>query len=127
MQLVLIIDDDPIVAHVYEKVLTTNGYQVIVAADGRAGLEQIRTARPDAVLVDLLLPKLSGVDLMREVRRYQEFAQTPIIAYTNVFLPPLVEAARNAGATQVFGKSTLTPAMLLDAFRKELGEQQRAA
>src|SRR5688572_7607172 len=60
MKKILIIEDDPVFGLVYEKFLTTHGFSVRVARDGAAGLEQLNTFRPDAVLLDLMMPKLNG-------------------------------------------------------------------
>src|SRR5262249_5661417 len=62
MNKILIIEDDQIVANIYRNKFSIEGFQVEIAHDGAAGLETIRSFRPDAVVLDLMLPKMTGVD-----------------------------------------------------------------
>ena len=68
MKKILIIEDDQIVANIYRNKFSVEGFQVEIAQDGVAGLEMIRHFRPDAVILDLMLPKMTGVELMQKVR-----------------------------------------------------------
>src|SRR6516164_6829275 len=68
MKKILIIEDDQIVANIYRNKFAVEGYDVVTAADGQSGLESIHNLRPDAVVLDLMLPKLSGVELMKKLR-----------------------------------------------------------
>ncbi len=72
MKKILFIEDDQIVANAYRNKLTLEGYRVEVALDGETGRELIRTTQPDAILLDLMLPKVSGLDLLREIRSRPE-------------------------------------------------------
>ncbi|MCL4788256.1 MAG: response regulator, partial [Verrucomicrobia bacterium] len=74
MKKVLIIEDDQIVANIYRNKFTVDGYQVEIALDGETGLELINSFRPDAVILDLMLPKISGVELMTPLRAEPAFA-----------------------------------------------------
>jgi len=117
MKKILIIEDDPIAAHVYRKRLEKEGYQVTVAGDGQSGFDRLIEFRPDGLLLDLMLPKTSGIDLLKAIRNLEFFQKFPVVAYTNAFIPQMIEQALAAGATKVFDKLTMTPAMLAEAFR----------
>src|SRR6059058_5100808 len=115
MKKIIIVEDDPVIAHIYQTRLEKEGYQVEVAADGQKGFYRIHEFTPDAVLLDLMLPKMNGVEILKKIRAQAQFNQTPIIVFTNAYVPNMIQEAFQAGATLVFNKATLTPRQLLDA------------
>lgn len=68
MAKILIIEDDKELAHITELELNHEGFSVITAAEGREGLEKIQSEKPDLVLLDVMLPRLSGLEVLRKVR-----------------------------------------------------------
>ena len=76
---VLVVDDDLAIRHLLEEYLLDAGYQVQLAADGRAALALVAQSRPDLLLVDLTMPRMSGWDLMRELAAQESTASIPII------------------------------------------------
>jgi DNA-binding response OmpR family regulator len=120
MKKVLIIEDDTIVAHIYQSRLEKEGYQVEVAQDGQSGFYRIHEYVPDAVLLDLMLPKMNGIEILKKIRAQAKFAKTPIIVFTNAYVPNMVQESFQAGATQVFNKASLTPRQILDAIHTAL-------
>ena len=115
MKKVLIIEDDPIVAHIYKTRLERESYEVEVATDGQDGVKQMNECTPDAVMLDLMLPRMNGVDVLKKIRSRSEFQHTPVIVFTNAYVPTMINEAYQAGATQVFNKATLTPRQIIDA------------
>lgn len=88
-----------------------------MAVDGQMGLERLFETRPDGVLLDLMLPKIGGILLLKAMRGLAAFESVPVIAYTNAFLPQVVKEASKAGANTVFDKSKLTPTELMIEFK----------
>jgi DNA-binding response OmpR family regulator len=127
MSKILIIEDDQIVANIYRSKLAAEGYQVEVAADGEQGLAQINTWRPNAVILDLVLPKLSGVDLLKKVRAEAEFKTLPVIVFTNTYLSNLIQEAKKAGATKLLSKTNCTPKQVVDIVKSTLTANGAAA
>jgi len=117
MKKILIIEDDPIVARIYQSRLEKEGYEVEVASDGQSGYYRIFDINPNAVLLDLMLPKMNGVDVLKKIRGQSQFQKTPIIVFTNAYVPNMIQEAFQAGATQVFNKATLTPRQVMDALQ----------
>jgi len=115
MNKVIIIEDDPIVAHIYRTRLEKEGYAVETCADGQAGFYRIHEFNPDAVLLDLMLPKMNGVDILKKIRAQSKFGRVPIVVFTNAYVPNMIQEAFSAGASQVFNKATITPRQILDA------------
>ena len=65
---VLVVDDEPIVSEVVQRYLVREGYEVVLAEDGEAALERAREQAPDLVVLDLMLPKLDGLEVCRQLR-----------------------------------------------------------
>jgi len=120
MNKILIIGDDQIVANIYRHKFSVEGYQVEVALDGLAGLELVRSFRPDAVLLDLMLPKMTGVELMKKIRSEPELEQIPVIVFSNTFLSDMLQQAWKAGATKCLTKANCTPQQVIEAVRSTL-------
>jgi CheY-like chemotaxis protein len=122
MKKILLIEDDQIVANVYRNKLAVEGYQAEVAPDGEAGLKVMRTFQPDLIILDLMLPTISGVEVIKEIRNEPEFAKTPIIVFSNTYLTNLIQDAWRAGANKCLSKSSCTPKDFIDVVRHTIGD-----
>ncbi len=122
MKQILIIEDDAVVANVYRNKLAVEGYKVEVAADGEIGLRIMRTFRPNLIILDLMLPGISGVDVIKEVRSEEDFAKTPIIVFSNTYLTNLIQDAWRAGANKCLSKSSCTPKDVIEVVRNMIGD-----
>ena len=121
MKKILIIEDDQIVANIYRNKLSVEGFKVEVALDGESGMAAMKSFQPDALLLDLMLPKITGVDFMKQIRAETEFAATPIIVFSNTYLTNMVQEAWKAGATKCLSKASCTPKHVIDVLRTALG------
>jgi CheY-like chemotaxis protein len=122
MKKILIIEDDQIVANVYRNKLAVEGYVAEVAPDGETGLRVMRTFKPQILLVDLMLPGISGVDVIKEVRSEPEFSKIPVIVFSNTYLTNLIQEAWRAGANKCLSKSSCTPKDVIDIVRNSIGD-----
>src|SRR5215469_9573272 len=82
MKRILLIEDDRDIVELVRYNLEREGFQVAAATDGATGLAQVRKAPPDILLLDLMLPKLSGLDICKEIRRDQSLNRLPILMLT---------------------------------------------
>src|SRR4051812_6659593 len=105
MKKILIVEDDQIVANIYRSKFVVEGFQVEIAGDGAVGLEMVRSFRPDVIIMDLVLPKLSGVELTKQIRAEPGLKDLPVIVFSNTYLTNLVQDAWKAGATKCFSKA----------------------
>jgi DNA-binding response OmpR family regulator len=121
MKKILIIEDDQIVANVYSNKLAHEGYQTEVALDGENGLKVMRTFQPQMVIVDLMLPKMSGVEVIKQIRSEADFAKLPVIVFSNTYLTNMIQEAWKAGATKCLSKSSSSPKDVLDMVRQAIG------
>lgn len=104
MAKILFADDYPDALAVWTEFLELCGHDVLTAADGPAAVRLAHLEHPDAAVLDLVLPGLSGLNVARELRSQQDTSSMPLIAVTGHSDPRLVEAARRAGFDLVLTK-----------------------
>ena len=124
MKKILIIEDDQILGNIYRNKLTVEGYQVESATTGESGLALMRTFQPSMILLDLLLPQLSGVDVIKHIRAENDFAKTPVVVLSNTYLTNLIQDAWKAGATKCLSKATCSPKDILEVVRSTVGPNE---
>ncbi len=124
MKKILIVEDDQIVANIYRNKFSVEGFTVEVASDGISGLGMVETFRPDAVVLDLMLPKMTGVEFMKQVRANANFKALPVIVFSNTYLTNMVQEAWKAGATKCLSKANCTPNQVIEVLRGMLGNGQ---
>ena len=95
MMKVLIVDDEPLVRRSLEKVFTRGGHQVVTAEDGHQGVEAWNKEKPEAVVIDVLMPGLSGPEVIQEVKPSADTAIILISAYSGDYNP---ESVKQVGA-----------------------------
>jgi len=118
---VLIIDDEPSVADALRLILEENGYQAVAVATARAGIEEYRRRHFDVMIIDLRLPDMSGLDVLRKL--HEEHAAFPAaILITAYKTPQLVSEAAALGATEVLSKP-FSPSTLLSAVAAAISSQ----
>ena len=110
---VLIIEDNNVLATVYGSTLSQAGFQVAVANDGQTGLDQVAKFSPDLVVLDLMLPKVDGLEVLRRIRADETRASLPVIVFSNSYTSDRTREVWNAGATQVLVKASCPPKQLL--------------
>ena len=104
MNTILLVEDDPDIRELVAYKLTRGGFQVVEAADGFAALQAARTRPPDAVILDMGLPRLSGIEVCRELRAAPATAAVPIIMLTGAVRLQELEQAYAAGASDYLVK-----------------------
>ena len=125
--MILIIEDDQLVANIYRNKFALEGFQAETAADGDKGVEIARTFKPDAILLDLVLPRVTGLEVMRQLRSEKGFENVPIIVFSNTYLSNMLQEAWKAGATKCLSKASCTPRQVIDAVRSTLNGATPAA
>ncbi len=114
MKKILIIEDDPITSKIYSSKFEQAGYEVAAALNGEVGLQLIANFKPDLVQLDLMLPKVNGVEIIKRIRAMPEFAALPIIVLSNSYLTDMVKEAWKAGASKCLSKLNCSPKVVLD-------------
>ena len=109
MKRILIVDDDAVVVCIYRDALARRGFTVDVAEDGLAAIQLLRTTKPDLLVLDLMMPKLSGLDLLKYVRSQPQMKELPVIVLSNSFMNALGGEAVALGVQRAVLKVRSTP------------------
>lgn len=120
---ILIIEDNLLAATVYRSTLARAGYQVEVAADGEAGLAAVARSVPDLIVLDMMLPKLDGIEVLRHIRA--EHPSLPVIVTSNAYTSERVDALWGAGVTMLLTKANSTPKEFLQTVQQALAGTKR--
>jgi two-component system phosphate regulon response regulator PhoB len=99
MSTILLVEDDPDIRHLVSYKLTRGGFDVTEASDGFSALQSAEQTPPDLVILDVRLPRLSGLEVCRELRSGPRTAHVPIIMLTARARPQDLEQAYAAGAS----------------------------
>ena len=117
---VLLVDDDPIALRIYRDGLSRQGFEVKTAADGLTALQLLRAAKPDVVVLDLMMPRFSGVEVLKFMRGEKELEALPVIVLSNAYMDPLAQDAAVLGAQKGLLKIKCNPASLAAAINELL-------
>lgn len=123
MRKIVIIEDNLAILRLYESKLKAEGNTVFAAFDGVEGLKLIHENRPDLVLLDLMLPNKSGIEIIKEIRKDFRFTNVPIMAYSGADENILSQAVE-AGSTTIVSKNEASLKEILEHF-KALMESSR--
>lgn len=109
MAKLLLVEDELALAEVLKVKLEREGYTVVHAADGEDGLEKLRSEKPDIVLLDIVLPKLSGFDILDAMKTDPSLPHPPVIIISNSGQPVEIERAKALGAVDYLVKADFDP------------------
>lgn len=109
---VLIIEDEAIVAEIYGLALERSSYRVLKAIDGADGLRVAAEALPDFIFLDIRMPKMSGVEVLRGLAANATTRDIPVVMLSNFDDPALVKECMGLGAKEYLVKAGLNPTVL---------------
>ncbi len=123
METILVIDDDVEMRDVLFDLLSLDGYEVLLAADGSSGIERYRNSLPELVITDLKMPNVDGIEVLEELKN--EFPETPIMVITGVSDVSVIEEAIEHAADRIL-KKPFGVDELLTAIDELLGHESPA-
>lgn len=113
MTKILIVEDDPFLSKMYKKKFEVGGFEVQVAEDGVSGLEKMKSFTPDLVLMDIMMPKLNGIEAMEKAKADPSLSKIPVLILTNLSTAADASMAVKKGAAGFLVKSDVTPAQVV--------------
>ena len=124
---ILIVDDDQFITIAYKAGLEHAGYSVLIAQDGEEGVQQMADALPDLVLLDIIMPKMDGFEVLQTVKSDAKLSQIPVVVFTNLSQKADEEKARNYGAIDFMTKADMSLNDILLRFERLFQDLETAA
>lgn len=123
---ILLVEDEPVFRLIYRGVLQNAGYTVIEAPDGQTGWEMIRERRPDLVLLDLILPRMSGHEVLHNIRSDASTRDIPVVIFSVMGQEKDVERSFALGANEHRMKGMESPVKILGLIQEMLNKKPAA-
>ena len=123
MKKILFIEDEQTLQKTLGDILKKEGYEVVSALDGETGLRLVGTEKPDLILLDVILPKIEGFDVLKKLKEDPNTKNIPVIILTNLEEMEHVEKALQLGATTYLVKTDSSLEDVLEKVEKSLKEQ----
>lgn len=107
-KVVLLVDDDPLIIRMYQRKLAADGYHVLIASNGEEALAQVVKTKPRLILLDVMMPKMNGVETLKALKGQPNTKDIPVVILTNLGDNPQdVENAKKLGALDYLVKSNI--------------------
>lgn len=118
---IIIIEDEELMLDLLQTKLTKEGYEISIARNGEEGLRVMREVKPDLVLLDIVMPKMSGLEVMEEMAKDKEIKDIPVIIISNSGQPVEIDKAQKLGAKDWLVKTEFDPQEVVDKVVKQIG------
>ncbi|MEX0621661.1 MAG: response regulator [Candidatus Woykebacteria bacterium] len=118
---ILIVEDDNFVSELYTHQFSKHGFDTKTAADGEAALNSIKEEQFDVVLLDIMIPKIDGLEVLKQIKSSSSTKKIDVIVLSNLGQDELIKQALQIGAKAYIIKSLYTPAQVVAEVRSILG------
>ncbi len=125
MPKILIIEDDPFLFEMYAVKLTEEKFDVEGATDGKEGIKKIAQLKPDLVLLDLVLPKIDGFNVLKEIKSASDLGDVKVVILTNLGQKEDLQKGFDLGADDYIIKAHFTPSEVVDRIKKLLNKKNK--
>ena len=122
MKTILFIEDESALQKTFGEVLKQEGYEMISALDGEIGLRLAEAKKPDLILLDLILPKIHGFDVLKKLKQAEGAKHIPVIVLTNLEGMRDVDMALELGATTYLVKAQYSLEEVVEKIKKAIGD-----
>lgn len=120
MAKILIVEDDLLLSRLYEKIFSFEKYEVVIASNGQDGLDKARSENPDLILLDIMMPKMNGLEVLEKLKADPDLKKIPVIMLTNLAGDKDAETALAKGAVKYIIKSNQDPKSVTDMVKEVL-------
>lgn len=119
---IIIIDDEQALVKMYSTALEAAGFEMLAASDGQQALDMIRKEKPDAILLDIIMPKINGLDVLKQIKEEEEIKKIPVFLLTNLPEESALSKANSLGAEDYFVKAQTEPQVMAQVLQKYFSE-----
>lgn len=120
---ILIIDDEESVLKMYKIAFDQTGFESVLASNGPDGIEIAKTQNPKLILLDILMPEVNGLDVLKELKQDEKTKNIPVYLLTNIQEGGVTEQAMKLGAEKYFMKAEYEPLKLAEAIKNILAKK----
>jgi DNA-binding response OmpR family regulator len=120
-KVILVVEDDPVLLRMYKEKLTFEGFNVLLARDGEEALEVAESENIDLILLDIMLPRMSGTDFLERLRKDSKGEKVPVIALTNLTEQEEKDRAMKLGVKEYLVKAMQTPEAVVAKIKSYIG------
>lgn len=122
---IMIVEDDVFVMDIYQTKFSQEGYEVVSAKDGVEALQLLETEIPDIILLDIVMPHMDGLEMLRKLKAQEKLQNIPIILLTNLSQKEEVDEGLGLGANDYLIKSHFTPSEVSQKVRQLLTKVEK--
>jgi len=127
MTKVLLIEDDPLIYRLYQKLFSLEGFEIELAENGQLGLEKLKTFHPDVLLMDIMMPTMNGLEMLTQLKSNPDTKDIPVIVLTNIADMNITQMAQSKGAILCIIKSQTEPADVISSVKAVLAKTAQPA
>lgn len=115
---IMIVEDDSFVMDIYQTKLSQEGYEVLPAENGAEAIKKLEKEIPDLVLLDIIMPYVDGLQVLRKIKADEKLKDIPVILLTNLSQKENINEGLGLGADDYLIKSHFTPSEVLEKIKK---------
>lgn len=115
---ILVAEDDKFYATLYKKRLTEEGFEVIIATDGEEALKELRTQKPNLLILDIIMPVKDGFEVLKEMKTDESLKSVPVLVVTNLGQEEDTKQAIQLGAVDYVVKANIPIYAMIDIVKK---------
>jgi len=120
---IIIAEDEPVLIEMYRLYFERAGYEVLKASNGRECIDFVKNEKPNIILLDILMPKVDGWEVLKQLKTDPETKKIPILVFSNLGQTQEIQKGLDLGADDYVVKSNMTPKELLEKVEGMLNKQ----
>ncbi len=120
LPVILVVEDDPILSKMYSEKFSNEGFKVLTAMDGESGLDVALKNKIDIILLDVMLPRVSGIDLLKKLREHEKGKNILVVVLTNLADPDEKKRALDLGVKDYLVKAMQNPGQVVDKVKSRM-------
>lgn len=120
---ILLIEDDNFLVEMYKLRFEKEGFEMVIAMDGQEGIDAAKKEKPDLILLDMVLPRKDGYEVLEELKDDEETKDISVIILSNLGQNAEIKKGKEKGAEDYIIKASLTPAQLVEKVKQKLTDK----